>query len=40
MQKLLFRVYRQVELDGASSHSDRRTFANKLIEDGIALIKV
>jgi hypothetical protein len=31
---------RQVGSVGASSHSVRRTFATKLIDDGIALINV
>ena len=40
MQQLFSKMYRQVELDGVSSHSGRRTFVTKLIEDGIALTKV
>ena len=37
IKELFGRMYRQLGLDSASSHSGRRTFSTKLIDDGIAL---
>jgi integrase/recombinase XerD len=35
IQKLFERIYKDAGLDGASSHSGRRTFATNLIEQGV-----
>ena len=40
MQQLFSKFYRMVGLDGASSHSGRRSFATRLLEQGVGIRNV
>ena len=40
LQMLFTRMYQAVGLDGASSHSGRRSFATKLLEQGVGIRNV
>jgi len=40
LQQLFKRLYKNVGLDGASSHSGRRSFATKLLEQGVGIRNV
>ena len=40
LQQLFKRLYKNVGLDGASSHSGRRSFATRLLEQGVGIRNV